>query len=112
MSILFYDHLVDKHEIIIYIENLPEPNNHKGRLRQLVDDILHQGLVDFILEKLHPHHHHTFLSRIEEAPYDPEIIVFLKEHASDDIEDQIVKEANKLVSLIKKDLGIPDSSKF
>ena len=54
MSILFYDHLVDKTEALLFIDRLPEPENHKGKLKQLVDDIIHQGLIEYILQKLHP----------------------------------------------------------
>ena len=106
MSILFYDHLVNKSDILVYIDRLPKPDNHKGKLRQLVDDIIHQGLIEFILQKLHPHQHHTFLSRLETAPYDPELIGYLKDHISPDIEKEIATEAEKLIRLIKEDLSL------
>lgn len=105
MSIIFYDHLVNKDEVLLLIDRLPEPENHKGKLRQLVDDIIHQGLVEFILQKLHPHHHHTFLSRLDAAPYDPEILSYLKDHISPEFEGELQKEAQKLVAIIKKDLA-------
>ncbi len=106
MSLLFYDHLVNKAEIIVHIDKLPEPENHKGKLKQLVDDIIHQGLVEFILQKLHPHQHHTFLSRLEAAPYDPELINYLRDHISPDFEKQLTDEAEKLIKLIKEDLSL------
>ncbi|KKT46177.1 MAG: hypothetical protein UX12_C0013G0008, partial [Candidatus Collierbacteria bacterium GW2011_GWC1_45_47] len=31
MSILFYDHLINKEEVIILIESTDEPENHKSR---------------------------------------------------------------------------------
>lgn len=104
MSILFYDHLVDKNQIIIFIEKLDEPENYKSRMKHLVDDIIHQGLIKFILDKLHPTHHVTFLTRVKSAPYDPEIIYYLKDHVSPDIEEELTKEADKLISIIMKDL--------
>jgi len=106
MSIIFYDHLVDKSEVLLIIDRLKEPENHKGKLRQLVDDIIHQGLIEYILQKLHPHHHHTFLSRLDAAPYDPELLSYLKDHISPEFEGQLQKEAQKLVAIIKKDLAI------
>lgn len=105
MSILFYDHLVDKTDIILLIENSNQPENHKGKMKQLVDDIVHQGLIEYILQKLHPHQHNTFLSRVENAPYDPELISYLKDHASVDIENELQGEAVKLLVEIKKDLS-------
>lgn len=105
MSILFYDHLVDKNEVVLLIDKSNQPENHKGKMRQLVEDIIHQGLVEYILQKLHPHQHHTFLTRLESAPYDPELIDYLKEHASPTIETELQHEAEKLLSEIKKDLS-------
>ena len=105
MSIIFYDHLVDKTEVILLIENSNQLENHKGKMKQLVDDIIHQGLIEYILQKLHPHQHHTFLSRLENPPYDPELISYLKDHASVDIEGELQREAEKLIREIKKDLS-------
>lgn len=105
MSIIFYDHLVDKTEVLLLIENSSQPENHKGKMKQLVDDIIHQGLIEFILQKLHPHQHNTFLTRVENAPYDPELISYLKDHSSVDIEGQLQREAEKLLAEIKKDLS-------
>ncbi len=104
MSILFYDHLVNKSEVLLMIDQLSEPENHKGRLKQLVDDIIHQGLVEFILQKLHPHQHHTFLSHLETAPYDPELLTYLRDHIAPEFETDLEKEADKLIGLIQKDL--------
>jgi len=106
MSILFYDHLVDKQEILVYIDNLEAEDQHKGKLKQLVDDILHQGIVEYVLQKLHPHQHHHFLSSLHSAPYDPELINFLKEHIGEDIEDMLRNHAGRLIVTIKKDLGV------
>ncbi|MBI1871859.1 hypothetical protein HYS10_00380 [Candidatus Collierbacteria bacterium] len=105
MSIIFYDHLVNKTEVLDAIEKMDAPDNHKGKLKQLVDDIIHQGLIEFILQKLHPHHHHTFLTRVNDFPYDPEIIAYLRDHISEDIEKEIRAEADKLIHLIQKDLS-------
>lgn len=106
MPFIFYDHLVFKSEIIDFIESTEEPENQKGKARQLVDDIIHQGVMEFILEKLHPKKHQTFLSQVEDRPYDPEIINYLKEHVSPEIEAEITSHVEKLIEDIKKDLLI------
>lgn len=104
MAPLFFDHLVIKTEIIELINGRQEQENQKGKALQLVDDILYQGIVDHILEKLHPEHHDTFLTEIHERPYDPELIEYLKKHIGPDIEDEIRRAANKMVKQILKDL--------
>lgn len=104
MAILFYDHLITKSEIEDLLSASEEADNQKGRALQLIDDIIFQGIVAFVLEKLEPHHHHTFLTHVHERPYDPEILSYLKDHAGPNIEAEIRAEADKLVKMILKDL--------
>ncbi len=106
MSILFYDHLIDRSGIHRHLASLNLPAEKHDSFRQKVDDILHSGIMEMILQKLHPHHHHTFLSLIERAPYDPHILIYLKETTNSDIEQEIVKEADRLTKLILKDLSL------
>jgi hypothetical protein len=106
MSIIFYDHLVNKQDVLILIDQSEGEDNHKSKVNQLIDDILHQGIVEFTLGKLKPKHHRAFLSRLHQAPYDPEILDYLKEKIAQDIEDQIQKHADKLIKKVRKDLGL------
>ncbi len=103
MSILFYDHLVNKEEIILLIESTEDPENHKNKAKQLVDDIIHHEIISFILEKLDSHKHKTFLTLVEERPYDPEIIVFVQTHTHPEIESELKQHAGTVVEQIKKD---------
>ncbi len=106
--ILFYDHLIDKSEVLLLIESLSAPEDKKTKFKNLVDDILHTGLTEFILQKLHPHQHRTFLAQLEKAPYDPELIVFLRQQTNTDIENLIRSEAQRILKLITKDLTNTD----
>ncbi|MBU1200697.1 hypothetical protein KJ953_04190 [Patescibacteria group bacterium] len=106
MSIIFYDHLINKQEILVLIDQAEGEDNHKSKIKQLVDDILHQGIVDFALNKLKPKHHQTFLSHLHNAPYDPEILDYLKEKIAQDIEEQVQNYADQLIKKIRHDLGL------
>ena len=106
MPFIFYDHLVYKSDIVDFIDSLEEPDNQKGKAKQLVDDIIHQGIIEFILDRLHPSKHQTFLSQVEDRPYDPEIISYLKQHISPEIEAEISSHVEKLLKDVKKDLLI------
>ena len=106
MSIIFYDHLTPRDRIIVIIKESKAPENQKGKALQLVDDILHQGLVDFILKQLPEKHHRPFLKRLHSMPYDPEILTMLKERIADDIEDRIKEEADRLVNKVRQELGL------
>ncbi len=108
MAILFYDHLITKSEIEELIATSEEAENQKGRALQLIDDIIFQGIVSFILEHLESHHHHTFLTHVHERPYDPEILGYLKDRVGPHIEDDIRLEADKLVKMILQDLHSED----
>jgi len=106
MSIIFYDHLTPRDKIIVIIKESKAPENQKGKALQLVDDILHQGLVDFILKQLPEKHQRPFLKRLHSMPYDPEILTMLKERVADDIEDRIREEADRLVNKVRQELGL------
>jgi len=106
MSIIFYDHLTPRDKIIVIIKESKAPENQKGKALQLVDDILHQGLVDFILKQLPEKHHRPFLKRLHSMPYDPEILTMLKERIADDIEDRIKEEADRLIKKVRQELGV------
>lgn len=105
MAPLFFDHLIIKTQIVELINQKPEPENQKGKALQLIDDILYQGIVAHILERLNPEHHGTFLSQVHERPYDPELIAYLKKNVGPDIEEDIRTAANKIVKQILKDLS-------
>lgn len=105
MAPLFYDHLIDKSEIITFIDSSPAPENQKGKLKQLVDDIIHQGIVEFILQKLHPHQHDRFLNHLHTVPHDPEILVYLREQIGQTVEEDIIIYSKKITSSIIKDLS-------
>lgn len=105
MAPLFFDHLVIKTEIVELINGKSEPDNQKGKALQLVDDIIYQGIMEHILGKLDPEHHNTFLTQVNDRPYDPELLAYLKEHIGPNIEEDIRKSANKIVKQILKDLA-------
>ncbi len=104
MAILFFDHLVTKSVIHDHINRQEEAENQKGKALQLIDDIIFQAVVSMILDRLESRHHHTFLSTVQERPYDPEILKYLKDHIGENIEADIRAEADKVVKMILKDL--------
>jgi hypothetical protein len=106
MAILFYDHLINKDQVWMYIEKLDGPDSNKGRLRKLADEIIHQGVLELILQKLHPHQHERFLKLVTNAPYDPLVLEFLRTHADEKIELEIENHGQTLIKEILHDLGL------
>ncbi len=105
MSILFYDHLINKNEIQTHLDNLELPEERKTKFKKMIDEIIHAGILEYLLQKLHPHHHATFLSQLERAPYDPEILSYLKQHIDERIEEAIEHESQRIAKLVIKDLN-------
>jgi hypothetical protein len=106
MPIIFYDHLISKSEVVNLIASLEEAENQKNKLLQLVDDIVYQGIILMILNKLSESKHSIFLEMVNERPYDIEILLFLREHAHPEIETHISEEGQKLLGMIIKDMLI------
>lgn len=104
MPILFYDHLIPKTEVQNLINQLEEAENLKNKLHQLVDDVIYQGIIHMLLQKLDEKKHQTFLEMVHERPYDTEIIVYLREHIHSNIEEEISHEGQKLLGVILKDM--------
>lgn len=104
MSIIFYDHLIDKKDLEKHLDKLALQGDQRTRFMTLIDEILHNGIVEFILQRLHPHQHKVFLSQLEHSPYDPELLSYLKDHIDQEIESQLKQESERLKKLIIKDL--------
>jgi len=107
MAIIFYDHLINKEEVIVLIDESPDPENTKHRAKQLVDDVIHQEIIGFILERLDTPKHRTFLTLVDERPFDPEIILYLRDHVGPTIETDLEQFANDLIRQIKRDFLLP-----
>lgn len=108
MAILFYDHLISKADILAMIEQAEAADNQKGRILQLIDDVIYQGIIHFLLEKLDTTHHLHFLTQMHERPYDPELLAYLRDHINPNIEDEIRAEGHKITEQIIADLQPKD----
>lgn len=104
MAIIYYDHLFSKSQIKEILDQLQDAENYKNKLHQLVDDIIFQGITVMLLKQLAETKHKIFLEMVHERPYDPEIIIFLREHTHSKIEEDIKKEAEKLLGMVMKDM--------
>jgi hypothetical protein len=110
MPILFYDHLVDYQEIHIHIDRHVAQDEHKARARQLVDDIVHHAVLDYILGAIPVTKHTTILSLFHDRPYDPEILIYIRQHTHDDIESDIRNHLSDLIRSIIDDIRHEDQT--
>lgn len=93
---LFYDHLIEKSDLLEIIEKQAKTKKGKERLLILLDEILHSAVLDVILIHLDEKHHEEFLAMVHEAPHSEEILVYLKQKAHPEIEEKIKKEIERL----------------
>ncbi len=104
MSKLFFDHLIDLTGLEKEIKKLTSSEEEKQELWLIVDDIVHHKVIGLILAKLPREHHDEFLNFFHAAPYDDNLIAYLKEKVNGNIEELISQEIGSLTYKILQDL--------
>ncbi len=105
MSKIFYDHLIDLSEVEKEIKKNVKDPEERAEVYQLVDEIVHHRIVGCILDELPQAHHKEFLSKLTQTPHDENILFYLKDKVSKDLEQFIRSEmyniGSELLQLIK-----------
>ena len=110
MSKIFYDHLLDLKKVSKHVGKVARSEDEKIELWQIVDEIVHHGVIGCILDNLPKEHHEEFLERFYESPHDEQILVFLKEKIQKDIVE-IIRDAVCLLTLEITDNILPKRKK-
>ena len=110
MAKIFYDHLIIIEEVIAVLDEHTIPIGKRAEFLKLIDQTLHNEILDVILSYVPKDKHETFLTRFHQAPHDPSLMSLLKEHTEVDIEKAILKRASttkkKLLESIKNHLKV------
>ncbi len=104
MSLVFYDKLISFERIEIHIKSLAQTTEEREELWQIVDELIHQRVLDWLLAKLPREHHEDFLGKFIETPYDEGLFNYLKEKIEADIEKLLKQEIEDLASEILDDI--------
>lgn len=104
MAKIFYDHLVEIEEVFIELDKFELTKEEKEEFVALIDETLHQQLLNVILSNLPTELQEMFLDQFYKAPYRPELLDFVKEKATIDIEKTIREEALKIKKEILADI--------
>lgn len=99
MSKIFYDHLVVFAEIETHLSSHPFHPKEKEEIHQMIEETIHFRVMTRILNHLPRPHHKKFLELFHQAPYNDEILLFLKEKVAN-IEELIREE----ITLLEKEL--------
>lgn len=103
MAKIFYDHLIETHEIIAEIDRHKIDVVEREEIIQLVFENTHNRILHTILDNLPKHKHEEFLVRFHKEPHDPSLLDYLKKEVKN-IEELIRKEATKLKKEIFADI--------
>ena len=98
----FYTHLVEIDSLTVELDSLNLEDHHKHELARLMDENIHNVVMDAILSKLSDEDKNKFAQLVHSDDYD-EIWKFLKEKSSD-IEEEIRKATKEFKQELHKDL--------
>src|SRR5438309_7527952 len=85
---IFYDNLINLHELHLEFDRLEVPFEHRRDLVDLADSTVHHEIFDLIMVELPESHHTYFLQAFASDPSDAEILGWLRSHIPD-VEDKI-----------------------
>lgn len=94
MSKLFYDHLLVIDEILVELDGI-DPKDRREFLT-VIDETLHNHVLDVILTHLPREHHESFLDRFHKAPHDPELLSYIQKLTVIDIEKAIAERVKEV----------------
>lgn len=95
MTKIFYDHLIILTDLEIKISGLGLEPEEREELGQLVEETVHYRILTRILDSLPQENHEEFLDFFHQAPYEENLLDYLKEKI-EDIEEIIKKEIKDL----------------
>jgi len=96
MAKLFYDHLIIIEEVTAVLDGYKLSNKERQEILTLIDQTLHQEILDVILTCLPKERHQEFLIRFNQQPHNSELLSFIKEHSPVNVELAILGRANKV----------------
>lgn len=106
MAKTFLDHLIILEEVTSELDIYDIGSEERTEFLNLIHHTTHQHILNVILNHLPREHHESFLTRFQNTPHDPELLMFLKREIKADIESEIRSEAarikKELLSEIKK----------
>lgn len=92
---VFYDQLINIHDLHIEFDRLDLPIEHRNELMQLVDSSVHHEIFDLIMVELPQEHRTYFLEVFSTNPSDPVLLDFLRDNVPG-IEEKITTRANEV----------------
>lgn len=101
---VFYDHLVNIHELHLEFDRVDIPVAERNELIKMADSTVHHEVFDLLMVEIPDEHRRFFLESFSTDPGNPQILDFLK-RAIPGVEDKIKSRAeavkNELASQMR-----------
>jgi hypothetical protein len=117
MSKLFFDQLVVLDDVESEIKKTAKTPEEREELWGLVDEIVHHRVLDCVFDRLPKKSHQEFLEKYHSAPFDEELVGYLKKEIGENVEEIIKTEIGGLAFELleeirgKEALGLEPSEK-
>jgi len=109
MSKLFFDHLLDLDKVEAEIRKAFPSKEEREESESLVGNIIHDKVLEKVLDKLPPDSHIEFLELYHKCPHDEMVIFeFLRSKSGKDIEKELQQELKNISSDILRELKLQD----
>ncbi|OGM76811.1 hypothetical protein A2208_03190 [Candidatus Woesebacteria bacterium RIFOXYA1_FULL_43_16] len=109
MSKLFFDDLLDLGKVETEIKKAFPSKEEREESESLVDHIIHDKVMEKILDKLPPDYHIEFLELYHKCPHDEVVIFeFLRGKTGKDIEKELQQDLKDVSSDILRELKSQD----
>lgn len=99
----FYSHLIEIELIATKLDELDMTPSQKKHLASLIDDTIHQEILDVIFSRLSDEDKILFINHFAKDPGDPGIMKLLNEKTKD-IEKEIKEVARKITEELHEDI--------
>lgn len=94
---VFYDHLINIHDLHIEFDKLDLSVPDRNELIRLADSSVHHEVFDLIMIELPQQHRQVFLELLSADPGDPVIMTLASRHIPS-VEEKIKARVSKLVN--------------
>lgn len=105
MTYVFYDHLINIHELHIEFDRLNVPIKDRNDLMKLADSTVHHEVFDLVMVEIPSAHKTYFLELFATDPGHPELFEFVTSKIPDfesKAKDRINRVKEELISEVRK----------
>lgn len=105
MTSVFYDHLINIHELHLEFDRLNIPVKDRNELMEMADSTVHHEVFDLVMVEIPSEHKTYFLELFSTDPGHPELFTFVSGKIPDfetKVKDRINMVKDELINEVRK----------